>query len=269
MSPLDFLAPIAGYFAVVGLTFLFFWKWGARRFSGLRIQNPGKSDRAQILRELRNTLFTILFSSAVPVVLGGLLQSGTSRIEPTLDGWASWQLIALFLGLLVLNDVWFYGMHRLLHTEWLFKRVHSVHHRSVDVSPFTSYSFHPLEAVLLTGWIIPTVLLVPIPLPLLGAVQVIGLLNNVNAHLGYELQPRWFLRVPPFSWLSSSTFHNLHHAQVTGNYGLMLRVWDRMFGTERAEYETRFLTRGGTAITEGAGSRSPVEERAVRISSPH
>jgi sterol desaturase/sphingolipid hydroxylase (fatty acid hydroxylase superfamily) len=144
----------------------------------------------------------------------------------------------------VLNDVWFYGMHRLLHTEWLFKRVHSVHHRSVDVSPFTSYSFHPLEGLMLTAWVIPTVLLLPIPLPLLGVVQVIGLLNNVNAHLGYELQPRWFVRVPPFSWLTSSTFHNLHHAQVTGNYGLMLRVWDRVFGTERAEYAARFLARG-------------------------
>lgn len=244
MNPLGMVAPLLGYFAVVGTLYLVFWKWGARRFERLRIENPGTVDRAQLGREVRNTLLTMLVSSALPVLVGGLAQQGVVTLRETADGWAAWELIALFFGLLVLNDVWFYGVHRWLHSEWLFKRVHSVHHRSVATNPFTSYSFHPLEGLMLTAWVVPVMLFVPVPLPLLGVMQVIGLFNNVNAHLGYELQPKWFLRVPPFSWLTSSTFHNLHHAHVTGNYGLMLRVWDKLFGTERADYEQRFLARG-------------------------
>ncbi len=238
MNPLSALGPIVTYFALVGFTYLVFWKWGAQRWAGLRIQNPGKVDGAQILREVRNTLLTMLVSSTLPLLLAAFVSP-----PATTEGWAPWELAALFIALLVLNDVWFYATHRLLHSEWLFKHVHSVHHRSVDVSPFTSYSFHPVEALLLTAWLVPVVLLFPIPLPLLGAMQLVGLFNNINAHLGYELQPRWFIRVPPFSWLTSSTFHNLHHAQVKGNYGLMLRVWDRVFATERADYPQRFVAR--------------------------
>lgn len=238
-DPAEMLAPIVGYFALTGLAFMVFWRWGARVFASRRIANPGRLDAAQLRREVLNTLLTMVFSSAIP-----LLVIGVSRAQRTTDGWEGWQLVALFFGLLLLNDAWFYATHRLLHSEWLFKHVHSVHHRSVDVNPFTSYSFHPLESLLLTAWVIPVVLLVPIPLPLLGALQIIGLFNNVNAHLGYELQPKWFVRVPPFSWLSSSTFHNQHHAHFTGNYGLMLRVWDRMFATERADYVEKFERRG-------------------------
>jgi len=36
--------------------------------------------------------------------------------------------------------------------------------------------------------------LIHIPLPLLGAMQGLGLANNVMSHLGYELWPRWLLR---------------------------------------------------------------------------
>lgn len=250
MNPASMLTPIAGYFALVGFTYLVFWKWGARVFASRRIQNPGKLDRAQIGREVRNALLTMLFSSAIP-----LLIAGGSRVQATVEGWAPWELAALFVVLLVLNDAWFYATHRLLHSPWLFKHVHSVHHRSIDVNPFSVYSFHPLEGILLTAWVIPVVLLFPIPLPLLGAMQFIGLLNNVNAHLGYELMPRWFVRIPPFSWFTSSTFHNQHHAQVTGNYGLMFRVWDRMLGSERVDYVQRFLTRGAQFM-EGRTSAS-------------
>lgn len=236
------LAGIVGYFVLVGSAYLVFWKWGARLFASRKIPNPGTLDRAQLLREVGNTLLTMLFSSVVPVLL--MVSSREPLAEP-------WQLALLFVGLLLLNDAWFYLVHRLLHTPWLFKRVHSVHHRSIAVNPFTSYSFHPIEGLALTLWVVPVLLFVPVPLPLLGALQVLGLLNNVNAHLGYELFPRWFVRVPPFKWLTSSTFHNLHHASVVGNYGLMLRVWDRAFGTERADYEERFSRRLPETTTGG------------------
>lgn len=245
MNELQFFTGFVGqalaYFGFIGLMFLVFHRWGARRLASRRIENPAKLDRAQLLRETRYSLLTMLFASMLPVALFG---SSAARVQETTDGWAPWELAALWLGLLVLNDAWFYVTHRLLHSPWLFKHVHSWHHRSIDVSPFTTYAFHPVEGFLLTAWVVPVVLLVPIPLPLLASLQAVGLLNNLNAHLGYELMPRWFIRFAPFRWLTSSTFHNLHHARVTGNYGLMLRVWDKLFRTEAADYEDRFLKRG-------------------------
>ena len=49
---------------------------------------------------------------------------------------------------------------------------------------------------------------------MLVALQVVGLVNNIVAHLGYEFMPRWFIRVPPFKWMTTSTFHNLHHLSL-------------------------------------------------------
>lgn len=121
--------------------------------------------------------------------------------------------------------------------------MHAVHHKSVDVNPFSSYSFHAFEGFILGAWIIPAALFLPIPLPVLGLVQVIGLLNNVNSHLGYELLPAWWVKLPPFKWTSSSTFHNLHHQKFNGNYGLMFRFWDKVLGTELPGYEEAFTDR--------------------------
>jgi sterol desaturase/sphingolipid hydroxylase (fatty acid hydroxylase superfamily) len=142
---------------------------------------------------------------------------------------------AWVLGLLVLNDAWFYGWHRLLHHPRVYRFVHNVHHKSVDVNPFSSYSFHAVEGFLLGAWVIPAALLVPMPIAALGVMQVIGLGNNVMSHLGYEIFPAWLRRTPPFCWMNSATFHSAHHTSLKGNYGLFFRVWDKLLGTELPE----------------------------------
>jgi sterol desaturase/sphingolipid hydroxylase (fatty acid hydroxylase superfamily) len=122
-----------------------------------------------------------------------------------------------------------------------------VHHKSVDVNPFSSYAFHAAEAVILGIWIVPVAVLLPLPLSALGLLQVIGLLNNVMSHLGYELLPRWLLRVPLLRLTNTATFHSLHHTRLQGNFGLHSRFWDRLFGTELPEYEETFRRRGTSA----------------------
>ena len=84
----------------------------------------------------------------------------------------------------------------------------------------------------------------PIYLPALGVLQVLGMMNNIMSHLGYEFLPRWYTRIPPFRWMNTATFHNLHHTKLNGNYGLFFRFWDRALGTEVPEYEETFLKRG-------------------------
>ena len=112
------------------------------------------------------------------------------------------------------------------------------------MNPFTSYSFHAGEAVLLGAWIVPAAVLLPIPMASLGALQVFGLANNVMAHLGYEFLPAWLMKVPILRWTNTATFHSLHHTRSRGNFGLHTRLWDRLFGTEIADYESVFVARG-------------------------
>jgi Delta7-sterol 5-desaturase len=239
-----FVAQTASYFAIVGVVFLIFWKWGEGRFRGARIQAKRRVDGKQIAFEVKNTFLMLLISSPVTLVVSLLYASGHTRL--TLDaGSIGWPMIAAtFVGLLIFNDAWFYFWHRLLHHPKLFLRVHSVHHKSVDVNPFSSYSFHWFEGLILGAWILPVALFVPLYLPMLGVLHGVGLVNNIMSHLGYEFLPRWLLRVPLLRWINTSTFHNLHHTSSRGNYALMFRFWDRMLGTELPNYEATFLERG-------------------------
>jgi sterol desaturase/sphingolipid hydroxylase (fatty acid hydroxylase superfamily) len=62
------------------------------------------------------------------------------------------------------------------------------------------------------------------------------------------------MRTPGLKWINTSTFHNMHHSQFSGNYGLMFRLWDRLLGTELPGYEAKFVQRG--AVQQDASVKS-------------
>jgi sterol desaturase/sphingolipid hydroxylase (fatty acid hydroxylase superfamily) len=244
-----FVGQAVAYFAVVGTVFFFVWRWGRERFAAARIPGPRRLNAKQIRREIGHTFVTLLAgmtSSGAVVALhaAGLAKLSTAPASP-------WVILAWVAAGIIFNDAWFYGWHRLLHHPKLFRHIHVVHHKSVDVNPFTSYSFHAVEAVLLGAWIVPAALWLPIPMTALAVLQVFGLANNVMAHLGYEFLPAWILKVPLLRWTNTATFHSLHHSRSRGNFGLHTRLWDRLFGTEIADYEQVFVERGrsGSAVS--------------------
>jgi sterol desaturase/sphingolipid hydroxylase (fatty acid hydroxylase superfamily) len=144
-----------------------------------------------------------------------------------------------FFVLLFVNDTWFYWMHRLLHHPKIYRYVHHEHHKSIDVNPFTSLSFHFLENLALTFWILPFSFVFPIYVPVLMLIQLWGFFENLKAHLGYEFYPAWWNK-SILRFLTSSTHHNMHHSQFSGNYGLHFRFWDRLLGTEFKNYEAEY-----------------------------
>ncbi len=239
-----FVVQSASYFAVVSLLYLALWKWGEKRFRGARIQAKRRVDGKQIASEVKNTLVVLLVSSPMTLAISWLYASGATKLTLDAATIGGPTIAATFVGLLLFNDAWFYFWHRLLHHPKLFRHVHAVHHKSLDVNPFSSYSFHWFEGLVLGAWVLPMVLLVPIYLPMLGVLHGIGLANNVMSHLGYEFLPRWLLRVPLLRLINTSTFHNLHHQSFRGNYALMFRFWDRLLGTELTNYESTFRERG-------------------------
>lgn len=253
-----YLAQAVGYFAVVGLVFLITRRWSAQWLARRRIHTRGRRlDRAQLVHEVRHSLVVLALGSAQALAITRLGSLGLIEMPTELGGWGWGGAALLLVGLIAFNDLWFYAVHRSLHTRWLYKHVHAVHHRSVDVDPLSSYSFHALEAVLITGWVIPVMLVLPLPMPVVMAAQVIGLANNVMAHLGYELLPSGWLRIPLLRWTNTATFHALHHERFTGNFGLFSRVWDRLFGTELDGYEAAF-----EAAHRAAAERERVEAPA-------
>ena len=59
-----------------------------------------------------------------------------------------WWLVAFGLALPIWHEFHFYCIHRLIHVPILYKWIHSVHHNSVNPSPWSSLSMHPIEHML-------------------------------------------------------------------------------------------------------------------------
>lgn len=224
---------------MMALAYFLVWKLFKNKLQNKRIQLNERADIKQIKSELKNAIFIFqnaAFSSSLILYLNSL---GHNKIYNNFADYNLFWAIASFFIIWVIDDAWFYWMHRLLHHKSIYGYVHVVHHRSIDVTPFSSMSFHVVEGFLLSSWIFPVSFIMPLYAPALGVFQIWGLLNNIKAHLGYELYPASFNK----GWLrflTSSTHHNIHHSKFKGNYGLHFRFWDKICGTEFRDYELTF-----------------------------
>jgi sterol desaturase/sphingolipid hydroxylase (fatty acid hydroxylase superfamily) len=207
-----------------------FWKWKAAWSKRHRLQ-PQEFRKQDILRELTYSgttlliyvvVFTIPFLSAV--------RPYTKLYDHVSDYGAAWWMVSL-IALLIINDTYFYWMHRLIHRPKWFKKVHRVHHQSTNPTPFAAFAFHPYEAVLEFIWIIPLFFVVPLHVGMTIVFSMISLAFNVIGHLGVEIYPDRWRAHPVLKHLNRSTFHNDHHRLFRGNYGLYFTFWDRVMGT--------------------------------------
>jgi sterol desaturase/sphingolipid hydroxylase (fatty acid hydroxylase superfamily) len=201
----------------------------------------GEWPRARDMRrEFAYSLGTIAVFGGVGVFMVSMLVTGHMEIyaEPRKHGLA-WLLLSFPL-LLLWHDFYFYWTHRLLHTRWLFRHVHGVHHRSRHPSPWAAYAFHPVEA-LINGLVTSFALLaVPLHVGVLMAFGIHQIVRNAHGHAAVETMPRSFARHRFWGRLTTTTHHHLHHETAQGNYGLWFTWWDRLCGTERADYLRRF-----------------------------
>ena len=140
----------------------------------------------------------------------------------------------------IIHDTWFYWWHRLMHHPILFKKVHLVHHKSTNPSPWTSYAFHPLEAIIEVGIYPLLAFTLPLYKPVLVIFGLFEISYSIYGHLGFELFPKGFHKHWLGKWVNTSVAHNLHHKKFDGNYGLYFLFWDRIMGTIRMEYDKTY-----------------------------
>lgn len=134
----------------------------------------------------------------------------------------------------IVQDTYFYWTHRWFHHGRVYQIVHEPHHRSRQPSFWTSFAFHPYEALsqaialplfalgfYLEWWAIGIFLIV---------MTFMGFIN----HLGHEFYPRWWLKGPG-RFIVSATHHQKHHLHYKYNFGLYFSLWDHLMGTEHHE----------------------------------
>jgi ring-1,2-phenylacetyl-CoA epoxidase subunit PaaE len=221
---------------VISVFYVLIWYVFAHRLRRFRIQKVKRAGGVQLRKEFGNTLIVILANVATTPLILVAQQLGWTKIYVDLNQYGLVYFIFSTILVFLISDAWFYWIHRALHHPKIYRYIHAVHHESLDTTPFTSLSFHFLEPLLLSAWIYIVIFLFPISIAAIGINQVIGLLNNIKSHLGYEFYPKWFEKTP-LKYLVNSTHHNQHHTRYNGNYGLAFRFWDIAFKTEFDDYD--------------------------------
>ncbi len=146
---------------------------------------------------------------------------------PLSDGWA---LLALFLG----QELCYYGYHRAAHRVRWFWCNHAVHHTPNQLTLVAAFRIGFLGQ--LSG-----VALFFAPLVWLGfPTRVVFQMLSLNLLYQFWIHATW---IPRLGWLeyvfNTPSAHRVHHAAnleyLDANYGGVLIVFDRLFGTYRAE----------------------------------
>jgi sterol desaturase/sphingolipid hydroxylase (fatty acid hydroxylase superfamily) len=148
---------------------------------------------------------------------------------PLMDAghWFTWVLA------MILYDFCYYWLHRLGHERTILWAAHIAHHQSEEYNLTTA--LRQTSTGFLLGWIfyIP-MYLVGIPAEVVITVGSISLIYQFWVHTRHLPKLGWY------EWFFvTPSNHRVHHAQndiyIDRNYGGILIIWDRLFGTFQEE----------------------------------
>ncbi len=146
---------------------------------------------------------------------------------------------------LIFYDFSYYWLHRAGHRVAVLWAAHAVHHQSEDYNLGTA--LRQTSTGFLLGWLfyLPMAALGVPPL-VFGVVALIDLLYQFWVHTQQVGRLGWFDR-----WFCSPSNHRVHHAvndrYLDKNYGGILIIWDRLFGTFKEEDELEPIVYGTRA----------------------
>ncbi len=151
----------------------------------------------------------------------------------------------VWLGALLAYDFCYYWLHRMGHEVHLLWAAHGVHHSSEDYNLGTA--LRQTGTGFLFGWLFYLPMAVAgVPPLVFAVVALVDLLYQFWVHTELVGRLGWFDRV-----FVSPSNHRVHHGQndycIDRNYGGILILWDRLFGTfvqERADEPVVYGIRG-------------------------
>lgn len=143
--------------------------------------------------------------------------------------------ILVWISGLLLYDLCYYWLHRMGHEVNVLWAAHVVHHQSEDYNLTTA--LRQTSSGVMLGWLfyIPMALL-GYPVEVFTAIALIDLLYQFWVHTQQIGKLGWFDRV-----FVSPSNHRVHHGvndvYLDKNYGGILILWDRLFGTFMEELD--------------------------------
>jgi sterol desaturase/sphingolipid hydroxylase (fatty acid hydroxylase superfamily) len=140
--------------------------------------------------------------------------------------------VSALLALVVL-DFATWALHLAMHKAPVLWRLHRLHHADSFVDVTTTLRQHPGETVLRTAVTLATGAQLGAPLAVIALYRLVSVLNAIAEHANLRL-PRALDRLAALVWVTPD-LHKMHHsrlpAETDSNYGNLLSLFDRAFGT--------------------------------------
>lgn len=129
--------------------------------------------------------------------------------------------------------------HLVTHKVPVLWRLHQVHHADTDIDVTTAIRFHPVEIALSVLWKIVCVLLLGASVLAVVLFEIILNACAMFSHANIDLPSAADRRIRLL--IVTPDMHRVHHSVIgrehQSNFGFNLSVWDRIFGTYRAQPE--------------------------------
>ncbi len=176
------------------------------------------------------------FTKLLPLIAWGFVLENLALIDMPLTWFdASPRGIALWVTAALAWDFCYYWFHRFSHEISVLWAAHAVHHQSEDYN--LSTALRQTSTGFVFGWIFYVPLfLIGFPLEVLVTVNAVNLIYQFWVHTQVVRRMGVLDRI-----LVTPSNHRVHHAQneryIDKNYGGILILWDRMFGTFEDERE--------------------------------
>ena len=158
--------------------------------------------------------------------------------------------VLLFLTIPFFRAAHFYVVHRLMHWKPLYKAAHYVHHRNVNVGPWSGISMHPIESLIYFSYMFVHLIVPSHPLHAIFHLQYAGL-SPAQGHTGFS---KMELGHEKAALAHGSYFHYLHHRYFECNYASDEDMFlDKLFGSMHdgtAEAHAKMRARAHERIRE-------------------
>ena len=157
--------------------------------------------------------------------------------------------VLVIIAIPVWNSFHFYWVHRFLHWPPLFKLAHALHHRNVNVGPWSGLSMHPVEHAIYMSSVLIHFVIASHPIHIFFHMHWLTV-AAVTSHTGFES-----LLIKDKGKLQLGFFHHqLHHRYYECNYGNSEMPWDKWFGSfhdgsAQATQKLREKLRGKVKLT--------------------
>lgn len=175
-------------------------------------------------------LTNILLASLLPVAgIGAALLAASGPMH-------GWPLLPAFLAVLLVRSFSAYWLHRLFHKlPWLW-RIHRVHHGDAHIDTSTGLRNHPIEALIVALTAGGIVFILAPPVAAVAAVDAVLFFVALWQHASIRLPAGLSRQLERL--VITPRVHLLHHARAEQyhdtNFGDILPLWDRLFGTYSA-----------------------------------